>query len=52
MQAGARTFRKGDVITIDGSTGQVLNGRAKMRQPGAVGRLRHAHGLGGRRAAA
>jgi pyruvate,orthophosphate dikinase len=33
MQAGSRTFRKGDVITIDGSTGQVLNGRAKMRRP-------------------
>ena len=33
LQAGDRVLRKGDVITIDGSTGQVLNGRAKMRQP-------------------
>jgi len=33
MQAGSRTFQKGDVITIDGGTGQVLGGRAKMRQP-------------------
>jgi pyruvate,orthophosphate dikinase len=32
MQVGARTFRKGDVITIDGSNGQVLNGRVKMRE--------------------
>jgi pyruvate,orthophosphate dikinase len=33
MQVGARVFKKGDLITIDGGTGQVLNGRAKMRQP-------------------
>ena len=33
LQVGERILRKGDVITIDGSTGQVLNGRAKMRQP-------------------
>ena len=33
MQAGSRTFHKGDVITIDGSSGQVLNGSAKMREP-------------------
>ena len=42
MQAGSRIFRKGDLITIDGGTGQVLNGRAKMRQPelsGAFGTL-------------
>ncbi len=33
LQAGSRVLHKGDVITIDGSTGQVLNGRAKMKQP-------------------
>jgi pyruvate,orthophosphate dikinase len=33
LQAGRLVLKKGDVITIDGSTGQVLNGRAKMRQP-------------------
>ncbi len=33
LQVGGRVLNKGDVITIDGSTGQVLNGRAKMRQP-------------------
>jgi pyruvate,orthophosphate dikinase len=33
MQVGARVLRKGDIITIDGSTGQVLAGRAKMREP-------------------
>src|SRR5690606_223241 len=29
LTAGKHTLRKGDVITIDGSTGQVLLGRAK-----------------------
>jgi pyruvate,orthophosphate dikinase len=33
LQAGSRALQKGDVITIDGSTGQVLDGRAKMKQP-------------------
>ncbi len=33
LQVGDRVLHKGDVITIDGSTGQVLAGRAKMRQP-------------------
>jgi pyruvate, orthophosphate dikinase len=33
MTVGNRVFRKGDAITVDGSTGQVLDGRAKMRQP-------------------
>jgi pyruvate,orthophosphate dikinase len=37
MQVGKRIFKKGDLITIDGSTGQVLNGRAKMRQPALSG---------------
>jgi len=33
LQVGSRTLRKGDVVTIDGGTGQVLAGRAKMREP-------------------
>jgi pyruvate,orthophosphate dikinase len=33
LQIGSRTLRKGDIITIDGGTGQVLAGRAKMREP-------------------
>ncbi len=33
MRVGARVFRAGDIITIDGSTGRVLAGRAKMRAP-------------------
>jgi pyruvate,orthophosphate dikinase len=33
MTAGGQTFRKGDVITIDGSTGQVLAGKVPMREP-------------------
>ena len=32
MVAGV-TLKKGDIITIDGSTGQVLEGRVKMLQP-------------------
>ncbi len=33
MTVGHATFRAGDVITIDGGTGEVLKGRVKMRQP-------------------
>ncbi len=33
MTAGAEHFKKGDIITIDGATGEVLKGRIKMRQP-------------------
>jgi len=33
MQAGGATLKKGDVITIDGSTGQVLSGRIAMLEP-------------------
>ncbi len=33
MTVGGAAFRKGDVITIDGGTGEVLEGRVKMRQP-------------------
>lgn len=31
MRAGAHLFRSGDVITIDGGTGRVYDGKAKMR---------------------
>ncbi len=33
MRAGSRTLRAGDIITIDGSTGCVYAGKAKMRAP-------------------
>ncbi|HVY58310.1 MAG TPA: pyruvate, phosphate dikinase [Xanthobacteraceae bacterium] len=33
MTAAGRTFKKGDLITIDGSTGQVLVGRVPMLEP-------------------
>jgi pyruvate,orthophosphate dikinase len=33
MTAGGRVLRKGDIITIDGSTGQVLAGATEMLQP-------------------
>ncbi len=33
MTAAGFTFKKGDVLTIDGSTGQVIKGAIEMRQP-------------------
>jgi pyruvate,orthophosphate dikinase len=33
MTAGGQTFRKGDYITVDGSTGQVLAGKVEMIEP-------------------
>jgi pyruvate,orthophosphate dikinase len=33
MATGGEIFRKGEQITIDGSTGEVLKGRVKMRRP-------------------
>ncbi len=42
LTIAGKVFKAGDIITIDGTTGQVLEGRAKMRQPemsGAFGKL-------------
>ncbi len=33
MTAGATTIRRGDVLTIDGTTGEVFKGKVAMRQP-------------------
>ena len=33
MTAAGVVFKKGDIITIDGATGQVLKGAVRMRQP-------------------
>lgn len=33
ITVNGKVLRKGDLITIDGSTGQVIEGRVKMRQP-------------------
>jgi pyruvate,orthophosphate dikinase len=33
LTAGGRVLRKGDIITIDGSTGDILAGAIEMRQP-------------------
>jgi len=33
MSAGSQTFKEGDFITVDGSTGQVLAGRVDMIEP-------------------
>jgi pyruvate,orthophosphate dikinase len=37
MSAAGQTFKKGDIITIDGSTGQVLAGRVPMQEPALSG---------------
>jgi len=42
MTAGREVLRAGDIITIDGGTGQILKGEAKMRHPemsGAFGQM-------------
>ena len=44
MTVGGEVFRKGDVITIDGATGEVLKGRVKMRQPELSGDFAHLMG--------
>src|SRR6202043_4210243 len=33
MTAAGLTFNRGDLLTIDGTTGQVMKGAVKMRQP-------------------
>jgi pyruvate,orthophosphate dikinase len=37
MTAGGTTLKKGEMLTIDGSTGQVLAGRVPMLQPALAG---------------
>src|SRR6185312_14372305 len=37
MAAGPVTVKRGDIITIDGTTGQVFKGRVAMRQPELTG---------------
>ena len=33
LTAGGETLTKGDIVTIDGSTGQIIKGRVPMREP-------------------
>ncbi len=37
MTAGGQTVMRGDIITLDGSTGQVFKGKVPMRQPELTG---------------
>src|SRR5580700_7079382 len=37
MTAGGATLKKGDILTIDGSSGQVLAGRVPMQEPALAG---------------
>ncbi|MCL7999383.1 pyruvate, phosphate dikinase [Brucella sp. 21LCYQ03] len=41
MLAAGQTFKKGDVITVDGSNGQVLKGKVAMLQPELSGDFGH-----------
>ncbi len=50
LSAGGITLKEGDIITIDGSTGQVIQGEVAMRQPELTGDFANAHGVGRRRA--
>src|ERR1700734_3754415 len=40
MSAGGTTLKKGDILTIDGSSGQVLAGRVPMQEPELAGEFR------------
>ena len=42
----ASTLNKGEIITIDGTTGQVMKGAVRHHQAGAVRRFRHHDGMG------
>ncbi len=46
-----QTFRKGDIITIDGSNGQVLKGAVAMQQPELSGDFAVDHEMGRRHSA-
>ncbi|MDD9901494.1 MAG: pyruvate, phosphate dikinase [Alphaproteobacteria bacterium] len=37
MSVGGKTLKEGDVITLDGGTGEVLHGRVPMREPEVTG---------------
>ena len=37
LQAGGVLLHKGDIVTIDGSTGQIIKGRVPMREPDLSG---------------
>src|SRR5260370_38654128 len=37
MTAGGVTLKKGEILTIDGSSGQVLAGRVPMQEPALAG---------------
>ena len=48
MSVAGKTWRAGDVITIDGGSGEVFDGRVPTLPAGADRRFRHADGLGRR----
>ena len=46
MPAGGHTVQAGEVITIDGATGEVFIGNVRDDRAGHVGRFRHADAVG------
>ena len=50
MTAGGTTLKKGDTLTIDGSTGQVLAGKVAMLEPALAGEFATRDAMGRRRA--
>ena len=46
LQAGNTVLKRGEIVTIDGSTGQVLAGARADDRAGDVRRVRHPDGLG------
>ena len=48
LSAGGRVVRAGDIITLDGATGEVFAGPGADDRAVAVGRFRHPDGLGRR----
>ena len=52
LTAMGRTFNKGDIITIDGAAGQVMEGAVPMLPARTFRRFRGADGLGRRPSAA
>jgi pyruvate,orthophosphate dikinase len=48
LQANGTLLHKGDFVTIDGSTGQIIKGRVPMRRAQALRRLQHLDAMGRR----
>ncbi len=50
MTVAGIAFEKGDLLTVDGTSGQVIQGEVNDDSGRSLRRIRRAHGMGGRRA--